>query len=862
MKKVLFFLLMPLTVCSQAELSPGVRQALYGSERSSKPLEIWVQFSNQLDYNLLSEEFDQKNLTNHQRRNEVWRKLHQQHEQTESWLRDFVNTYLLGTAASHHYWINNSAVITLQPQDLKILANQSHVAWIELSTERVIAVEDVVELNEGTSDDNKEAVNGHEPGLDVINAPAMWARGYSGKGRLALILDTGVWPEHPALDKRWKGYRAPLKESWFGYDSKYPQDKPGTHGTHVTGTILGLDRSTNDTIGVAFDAQFISDDHVVSNHDEIKPLHSITPAFQWAFDPDGDTSTYFDVPDVINNSWGHEFDTSEYICINPIGDAIAACQLGGTAVVWSAGNNGPNGKTIGSPATITRNPYLVFTVGAIDPHRAGYPIAGFSSRGPSHCIDTGILAIKPEVVAPGVNIRSAVDADGYGNYQGTSMAGPHVAGAVLLLKEAFPNLPGEKLLEALAKSAHDLGTAGEDNVYGNGLIDVDSAFLWLSQSHTPVTPPKYENDIVLDFEGFKNENITCGLDNEASLIIRNSGNKVLLAADVQLVVESFGGSKQTLLLTNDLAPGDSIKFSPVISFNPNGNSGFKARIELATGYDDAVWNNQIVSEWLSLFYANLPFTDNFENGLNNWVVENPDRDYSWRVKMLGDSGIEKGSAQLPFAGMSTRTSQKDILYSPKLNTAGFKNLKLIYDYAYTTKSVEILSDTFNIYVAEGCDLTKWTRVGHYWGNDLLTVPTQSPYYWPEDKDWKSNNIDLSAFENAQELVIKFEGVNSYGNNLYLDNIVVTGDNFTGFKEVVSQHNVRIFPNPATDKVMVSGELGPYTHWTVFSSIGQVMLRGNALEKQELEIDIQTLPTGTYILELSGESIFRDQLIVE
>ena len=68
------------------------------------------------------------------------------------------------------------------------------------------------------------------------------------------------------------------------------------------------------------------------------------------------------------------------------------------------------------------------------------------------------------------------------------MAAPHVSGAILLLKEAFPFLSGEELLWALYLSAVDLGIPGEDNIYGMGMIDVHAAFQHLIQIHTPVDP--------------------------------------------------------------------------------------------------------------------------------------------------------------------------------------------------------------------------------------------------------------------------------------------------------------------------------------------------------------------------------------
>jgi len=134
-----------------------------------------------------------------------------------------------------------------------------------------------------------------------------------------------------------------------------------------------------------------------------------------------------------------------------------------------------------SPAN---NPGLL-SVGATDPSNN---IASFSSRGPSACGGS----VFPEVVAPGVNIKTS-DLTGGGailnSYQyvsGTSFAAPHVAGAMALLMSAFPGLTVTMLETALANAATDLGAPGPDNDYGYGLVDVLGAYHFLKASRIGV----------------------------------------------------------------------------------------------------------------------------------------------------------------------------------------------------------------------------------------------------------------------------------------------------------------------------------------------------------------------------------------
>ena len=130
-------------------------------------------------------------------------------------------------------------------------------------------------------------------------------------------------------------------------------------------------------------------------------------------------------------------------------------EAAGIANVFSGGNFGPSNTTISSPQRINTSDVNTFSVGSVNGNTSfPYPISSFSSRGPKQCPGSGSLAIHPEVVAPGQNVRSAWGKDGYNSISGTSMAAPHVSGACLLLKEAFHGFR-EEILRALYQTATD-----------------------------------------------------------------------------------------------------------------------------------------------------------------------------------------------------------------------------------------------------------------------------------------------------------------------------------------------------------------------------------------------------------------------
>ena len=146
--------------------------------------------------------------------------------------------------------------------------------------------------------------------------------------------------------------------------------------------------------------------------------------------------------------------------------------MAGVVVTFSAGNEGPAPGTLRSPGNRADSPTNGFTVGSTA-QNPPYTVSTFSSRGPSQC--GGPYAIKPEVMAPGESIYSCFPGGGYGYMDGTSMAGPHVAGVVALMREAAPNLDVTTIKEVLMATAIDLGVAGEDNNYGHGMVDAYAA---------------------------------------------------------------------------------------------------------------------------------------------------------------------------------------------------------------------------------------------------------------------------------------------------------------------------------------------------------------------------------------------------
>lgn len=383
------------------------------------------------------------------RRTKITRALRDQAARTQEPLREFLLQKKVRKTTS--FWIFNGMAVTLRADQVKELAGRPEVSSLRL--------DGILTLPQPSP-----AATGApaEWNLNAINAPVLWALGYTGTGVVIAAMDTGVDANHPDLASRWRGGT----NSWYDPNGEHaaPYDGNG-HGTWVMGVMVGGDAGGT-AIGVAPDAQWIA--VKIFNNAGNATYSGVHAGFQWLLDPDGNGATD-DAPDVVNNSWGFSLNPGE--CLTDFQPDIQALKASGIGVVFSAGNGGPNDATSVSPANYPES----FGVGAVDQTRT---ITSFSARGPSACDGS----IFPEIVAPGDGIRTAdvtlngTAPDPYATVLGTSFAAPHVAGAMALLLSVDPRLTVAELEAALVQSAADLGDQGADNGYGYGLLDVAAAY--------------------------------------------------------------------------------------------------------------------------------------------------------------------------------------------------------------------------------------------------------------------------------------------------------------------------------------------------------------------------------------------------
>ena len=410
---------------------------------------------------------------------------------TQVGLKDFLKS---AGVSYQSFWAANMIVATADRSLVDKLAARADVARVD-SNAPTRWIEDPIVEKFGVTAREVTAPAAVEWGVANVNAPAVWALGFTGQGIVIGNQDTGMRWSHDALKPKyrgWNGVTADHNFNWHdsihsgggicGANAVAPCDDQG-HGTHTTGTTVGDDGAGNQ-VGVAPGAKWIG----CRNMDQGNGTPATyTECFQFFIAPTDLAGNNPDAtlrPHVINNSWSCPASEG---CVTraELETIVQNTQAAGIFVEVSAGNAGPGCSTVADAPSIYTDS---FSTGAIDITNT---LAGFSSRGPSTFYTPNIL--KPNISAPGVNVRSTTRTSdtSYGSMSGTSMAGPHVAGVVALLWSARPGLVRNIALTktVLQNSANPavvltptqtcggtLSTQIPNNSFGYGRVDALNAY--------------------------------------------------------------------------------------------------------------------------------------------------------------------------------------------------------------------------------------------------------------------------------------------------------------------------------------------------------------------------------------------------
>ena len=575
MKKTLLLSLLLLLLCNigfaQSTIDPRLQEVL--NQKGDEMIPINIIFKSQADIKKLQTRAAQT-LDKEVRRDMLVDELkifsEEKQQEVLSILKAETRSYTVSNIKTH--WLANAISCTASRNVIYLLAEHPDIAIIGYD-EMIKMVPDV---SQETTIDSQQPRNGEVDMTDnvlMVNADKVWQMGYTGKGVIVAVIDSGVNYNHADIkDHLWDGGAQYPNHGYNTVNDNFDTMDRYGHGTHCAGTICG-DGTSGILTGMAPDATLMCvkalDDYGAGN------TSSINLAMEFAIEHHADIlsmSLGIVGPSVTNKT------LLRHTCVN-------ALELGVIASV-AAGNFGTNmtpqvqvPNNILAPANCPP-PWLhpdqqvnpggltcVVAVGAVDYFENKYENG---SKGPVTWTDSefgdyplggdNIGLIRPDVCAPGVGVKS-LDHDsnnGYNLKTGTSMAAPCVAGVMALMLEKNPNLTPAEICMTLETTSKRL-TEKKDNFFGTGLINALDAITSIRIGNLML------NEVVInDINANNNGQLNPGETVKISLNVNNTSeeeynnlkaaisclNELVTIIDADAVIENIGAN-ETITLTDE-----------------------------------------------------------------------------------------------------------------------------------------------------------------------------------------------------------------------------------------------------------------------------------------------------------------------
>ena len=525
-----------------------------------------------------------------------------------------------------------------------------------------------------------------------------------------------------------------------------PPDPNWDHGTHVCG-LIGA--NTNNSAGMASLAYGV----------KIYPVKVTNDT-----DPNTLINEYEGVAyavtqgvDVVNMSWGSTipYQTAQTI----INEAYNA----GVVLVAAAGND--NSSVVNYPA--------------------GYP--GVISVAATSSIDTrssfSSFGSSVDISAPGSLIWSLAPENTTAIKNGTSFAAPLVTAAVALMLSNDPSLSPDQLEECLLNSTDNIDIFNPNYIgqLGTGRLNIQQALICLNAESQPINA--WLSNVVSPSQSSCESNLT------PFIRVVNSGTDTLESMTITSKIDN--GFTYTDEWNGEILPGLSALIPVHNQQVVPGNHLLQVTVlGLINGdqQDAFLSNNTLVYPFTiqNSVGGQLPFFDNFESNsfsTHQWTISNPEvNSTTWEIASSFGSNTGQKSARLPyftdFVG-----STRDFLISPSFNLSGYTSLTLSFDYAYQQRFPGI-TDSMIVSVSSDCG-NSWNRVWARGEDGIFSFATtsyngsffipQTAYDWCDGQTLTTcGDIDLSAYAGMTGFQFRFEGFNGLGNNIYLDNVQLSG----------------------------------------------------------------------------------------
>jgi bacillopeptidase F len=436
----MFTLLLTVSILNTSVIHPFLNEKL-ATLKNGEMIDIVVHMKNQADLSKFPNKFSKNDKINY---------LKEFAESNQKDLLDYLANFSSQVSELKSYWIFNGLALKTTKDIISSLSAREDVAYITYDFKFVLKNDSLLETG---------ILHSPEWNIQKIKADSCWSEGYDGSGVIIGNIDTGVDTTHPALQGKW--YPGGWYDAVNGLPGPY--DDHG-HGTFTMGIICGGDGNGpfTDDIGVAPGVKFI----VAKAFDSLgsAPYSVIHSCLQWFATQNAR---------VINNPYNEGETTSLEFwndCLNLRNLGIFLVLKGGALSTGEMRTPGNFPTVIGIGATDSLDDITWYSGRGPAPNQSPW-------NDPSYWYRSDWNLIKPDIAAPGQNIRSSWPGGGYEIGNGTSWAASHVTGACAILLQKDSTLTPTNLYNLLLDNADQPPQGGPypNNEYGWGRLNIYAA---------------------------------------------------------------------------------------------------------------------------------------------------------------------------------------------------------------------------------------------------------------------------------------------------------------------------------------------------------------------------------------------------
>lgn len=352
----------------------------------------------------------------------------------------------------------------------------------------------------------------------------------------------------------------------------------------------------------------------------------------------------------------------------------------------------------------------------------------------------------------------------------------------------------------------------------------------------------------------------CGTSFTPVVTIRNYGSSPLTSCTINYQVDA--NPVQTYNWTGNLASLATTQVTLPSITVALGTHTFTSSTSNPNGVADGnTVNDQKTTIFNAVSNMNLPYTEGIQNTLpsSNIGVDNPDNSTTWTKSTPGGFGNSSHSAKMDCYNYAT-TGEKDYLIIPPMDFSSSSSLSMTFNVAYRPYNATYY-EKLDVEISTDCG-NSWTNVYSKQSTVLATASASTSAFTPTSSQWRTETINLNTYAGQASVMARFICTNGYGNNLYIDDINISGTTGEIDKVDISKY-ISIFPSPTNGNVYIniSSAITEDVNLKVINALGEVVSEKAKISSKEINLDLSENPSGMYFIEVTSSEGMSIQKIM-